>query len=296
MQKNDSNDTQWFTEAVLPYTAEDIRVSIAYTEKLYDLEGEFGHVEVFDTPFHGRMLTLDGIVQVAENDEFIYHEMMIALPAIKHGNPKNVLIIGGGDGGAVKQALRIKSVERVVLVEIDKTVIDVCTEFIPNIADGALEDEKVEVVIADGMEYVRNATEKFDIVALDLTDPLPDGPAAGLYEEHFYNDVRSVLAPGGVVSAHCSSLVVQPEEAKVMIPRLKKVFGEVVLHTAVIPTYQLTTFGFLIARPEPAALTDSDIQAGFANISGESRYLSPDMFTASQVIPPYIAAKIGVAK
>jgi len=283
---------QWFTEATLPYTEDQVRVSIAYTQKLYDQNTDFGLIEVYDTPFHGRMLTLDGIVQVAENDEFIYHEMMVTLPAIKHGNPKSVLIIGGGDGGAVKQALRIKSVERVVLVEIDRGVIDVCQQYIPSIAEGSLQDSKVEVVIADGMQYVKETKEKFDIVALDLTDPLPDGPAAGLYEEPFYKDVKAVLNVGGVMSSHCSSLTIQPEEAKVMLPRLKKVFGEVVLHTAVVPTYQLTSFGFIIARPEHIELKYSDIEAGFANISGESKYLTPATLAASQAIPPYILDKI----
>lgn len=296
MKASNSPD-QWFTEAQLPYSQPDLQISTRFTEVLYDEEssGMFGqHVQVFDTPFYGRMLTLDGIIQVAENDEFIYHEMMITLPAIKHGNPKSILIIGGGDGGAVKQALRISSVERVVLVEIEQMVIDVCKKFIPSIGDGSLDDERVEVVIADGMEYVKDSKEKFDIIALDLTDPLPEGPAAGLYKEPFYQNVKDTLNPGGIVSAHCSSLVIQPEEASEMIPRLKRVFGEVVLHTAVIPTYQLTSFGFLIARPDPVALDKEDIDSGFANITGSNKYLSREMYEASQVIPPYIADKIGL--
>lgn len=289
-----NNSEQWFTEASLPFSQEDVRVGVRYDEILYDKKSEFGHVQVFDTPFHGRMLTLDGIIQVAENDEFIYHEMMISLPAIKHGNPKSVLVIGGGDGGAVKQALRIKSVERIVLVEIDRTVIDVCEEFIPSIASGSLLDPKVEVVIADGMKFVEETKEKFDIIALDLTDPLPDGPAVGLYEEPFYRNVRDCLSENGVVSTHCSSLVIQPEEARTMIPRLKNVFSEVVLHTAVVPTYQLTSFGFIIARANEAMLTEEQVADGFSNIEGEFQYLSKDMFNSSGVIPPYLARIIGL--
>jgi spermidine synthase len=290
---NLSPDGEWFTEAELPFSKADIRISTKITQVLYDQPSEFGHVQVFDTPFYGRMLTLDGIIQVAEKDEFIYHEMMITLPAIKHGSPKSVLIIGGGDGGAVKQALRIKSVERIVLVEIDRNVIDVCKEFIPSIADGALEDPRVEIVIADGMDYAKKCQEQFDIIALDLTDPIPDGPAAGLYEEPFYRDIKRITSPEGVVSTHCSSLVIQPEEAKVMIPRLSGIFGEVTLHTAVIPTYQLTSFGFIIARPNPIEIAPDTIQERFSNISGESKYLSPEIFQASSVIPPYIQQKIG---
>lgn len=297
MKKNNNVSINWFTEAQLPYSLPDIQISTRYFDILYDKKssGMFGqHVQVFDTPFYGRMLALDAIIQVAEKDEFIYHEMMVTLPAIKHGNPKSVLIIGGGDGGAVKQALRIKSVNRVVLVEIERMVIDVCEEFIPSIANGSLQDKRVEVIVADGMKYAKETKDKFDIVALDLTDPLPDGPAAGLYKEPFYRDIKNLLNPGGVVSTHCSSLVIQPEEAKEMIPRLKKVFPEVKLHTAVIPTYQLTSFGFLIVRPQQVALKAKDIDSGFANISGSNKYLTREMYEASQVIPPYIADKIGL--
>ncbi len=298
MKRNNSSSTNWFTEAQLPYSQPDIQISTRYSSVLYDKKssGMFGqHVQVFDTPFYGRMLALDGIIQVAEKDEFIYHEMMVTLPAIKHGNPKSVLIIGGGDGGAVKQALRINSVTRIVLVEIERMVIDVCEEFIPSIANGALQDKRVEVIVADGMKYAKETKEKFDIVALDLTDPLPDGPAAGLYKEPFYRDIKNLLNPGGVVSTHCSSLVIQPEEAKEMTPRLKKVFPEVILHTAVIPTYQLTSFGFLIARAKPVTLKSDEIDSGFSNVSGSNNFLSREMYEASQVIPPYIADKIGLS-
>ena len=179
-------------------------------------------------------------------------------------------------------------------MEIERLVIDVCEKYIPSIADGSLKDPRVEVMIADGLKYIADTDEKFDIIALDLTDPIDDGPAAKLYEEPFYNDVKNALNPGGVVSAHCSSLVIQPEEAKMLIPRLKRVFGEVVLHPAVVPTYQLTSFGFLIARPEPIVLSESNIKAGFDNIKGANKYLSPEMYAASSVIPPYLAKLINL--
>ena len=233
------------------------------------------------------MLTLDGIIQVAEKDEFIYHEMMIILPAIKHGSPKKVLVIGGGDGGAVKQALRISSVEKVVMVEIDQSVIDTCNKYIPSISNGALEDPKVDIYIGNGKEYIESCNEKFDLIAMDLTDPIPNGPSADLYEKEFYEKVKRLLSEDGVLSTHCSSLIIQPDEAKTILPKLQSVFNEVVLHTAVVPTYQLTSFGFVIARPKLYPLSLEDINKGFINISGESKYLSREIFDASSAIPPY---------
>ncbi len=285
---NLDDNNEWFTEATLPYSDPVLRISSKISDVIYDQKSDFGHVQIFDTPFYGRMLTLDGIIQVAEKDEFIYHEMMITLPAIKHGNPKNILIIGGGDGGAVKQALRIKSVQKIVMVEIDQSVIDTCQTFIPSIADGALDDPRVEIIIQDGKDYIENSTEQFDLIAMDLTDPIPGGPAADLYEESFYAQVKERLSEDGFLSTHCSSLVIQPEEAKTMIPRLKNVFRNVSLHTAVIPTYQLTSFGFLIANDTSKTMSDEDIDRGFSNISGESKYLSKDMFYASSAVPPYL--------
>jgi spermidine synthase len=286
----DSNN-EWFTEAILPYSDPVLRISSKISDVIYDQNSKFGHVQIFDTPFYGKMLTLDGIIQVAEKDEFIYHEMMITLPAVKHGNPRNVLIIGGGDGGAVKQALRIKSVEKVVMVEIDQSVIDTCEKYIPSIADGSLSNPKVEVIIQDGKEYIENSLEQFDLIAMDLTDPIPDGPAADLYEESFYAKVNERLSEGGFLSTHCSSLVIQPEEAKTMIPRLRNVFKNVTLHSAVIPTYQLTSFGFLIATNSTETISSEKIDKGFSNISGESKYLSKEMYYASSVIPPYLDIK-----
>ncbi|MFO0920419.1 MAG: polyamine aminopropyltransferase [Candidatus Saccharimonadales bacterium] len=279
---------KWFTEAELPYADPTVRISTKIDGIVYDQKSPFGHIQIFDTQFYGRMLTLDGIIQVAEKDEFIYHEMMIILPAIKHGNPKKVLIIGGGDGGAVKQALRIKSVEKVVMVEIDQSVIDMCGQYIPSIANGSLDDPKVEVIIQDGKEYVENCNEKFDLIAMDLTDPIPDGPSANLYEKEFYEKVKELLSEDGALSTHCSSLVIQPDEAKMILPKLQSVFDEVALHTAVVPTYQLTSFGFVIARNVKTNKDPEFVTKSMGNISDKPKYLSKDMYFASAVIPPYM--------
>ena len=280
----------WFTEAQLPnQNRQDIRISARVSEVLYSEESPFGIVQIFDTPFYGRMLALDGIVQVAEKDEFIYHEMMVTLPAIKHGKPKNILIIGGGDGGAVKQATRIPSAERIVLVEINQSVIDMSQKYMPSIAEGSLDDPRVEVVVADGNEYVAGTSEKFDIIALDLTDPIEDGPAAALFKQEFYAKLKNILNEGGYVSTHCGSLLFQPEEAKVLRQELAGVFGEVALHTAVVPTYQLTTFGFLIATDSPQTLSKAEITERVSGLKGPLKYLSPDMVLASAALPLYLA-------
>lgn len=284
----------WFTEAELPYSKQDIRLSSRYTEVLFDKKSPFGHVQIFDTPFYGRMLTLDGIIQVAEKDEFIYHEMMVTLPAIKHGEPKSILVVGGGDGGAVKQAVTLPGVERVVLVEIDTSVIDVCQTYMPSIADGSLQDSKVEVIIADGKKYIEETKEKFDLIVLDLTDPVPDGPAEALFTDTFYQSVKNCLKPGGIMSTHCGSLLFQPEEAGELKTRLEKVFKDVVLHYAIIPTYQLSYFGFLIASDEAHQTTTEEVATRIKAISRPLKYLTPAIFENSTVLPPYLEKRLGL--
>lgn len=293
---NNQPTVQWFTEAILPHSSSEVKISIAYTKKIFDEKNEFGHIEVFDTLYFGRLLTIDGIVQVSESDEFIYHEMMVGLPSLYQGNPENILIIGGGDGGAVKMALQIPSVKKVTLVEIDRSVMDVCLQYLPKVSGGSLDDEKVEVVIADGLEYVKNCKQKYDVISLDLTDPIPDSPAEALFGEEFYTDVKSLLTENGVVATHCGSLMFQPEEAAIIAGRLKKVFSNVNIHIASIPTYQFSIFGFLYASNKKTLSVASAAENYDRHFKNNLKYLSKNIVTSSSILPPYLINQLDVGQ
>jgi|SRR5947207_4975429 len=279
----------WFTERELPYGRRGVRIGLEVTAVRYDEQSPYGHIQVLDTTFHGRTLVLDGIVQTTETDEFVYHEMLVLGPGIEHGRPVTMLIVGGGDGGALRQALRLKSLAKVVQVEIDETVTKVCREHLPAISGGAFDDPRVELVFADGAEYVASRVRDFDVIVLDLTDPVPGGPAEPLFAEDFLRHARDALAPGGVLAMQCGSLTVQPEEVRTQLHRVRGVFEATRLHTAVVPGYQLTTFGFLLAARHPLR---APAEAGFAdrwrNVAGPCEYLSPEMYSASMAIPPYL--------
>lgn len=293
---NNNTSVQWFTEAILPHSSAEVKISIAYTKKLYEEKNEFGHIEVFDTLYFGRLLTIDGIVQVSESDEFIYHEMMVGLPSLYHGSPKNILIIGGGDGGAVKMALQIPSVEKITLVEIDRSVMDVCTKYLPKVSSGGLDNPKVEVVIADGLEYVKNCNEKFDIISLDLTDPIPDSPAEALFGEEFYKDIAKLITSNGVVTTHCGSLMFQPKEAAIIAKKLKNVFSNVNIHIASIPTYQFSIFGFLIAS-NSKNFSVENAEANYSKLfNDERKYLSKGIVKASSILPPYLIQQLDIGQ
>lgn len=294
MAHGSEGEGTWFTEASLPFAEEDIRLQVRTTGTLCDRRSEYARIQVFDTPFFGRVLVIDGIINIARETEFIYHEMMVALPSIYHGEPKSVLIIGGGDGGAAKCALGINSVERIVQVEIDKVVIDVCSEFLPELAEGALSDSRVELIIGDGIRYVRETSEKFDLVVIDIDDPVPGGPSEHSLEEAFFRDVAACLRPGGVAATHCGALLFQAKKAELMVRRFKSVFSSVTMHVALVPEFELTEFGFLACSngPPPSSL---EVEERFSRLmKKECRHLCPEVFASSRVLSPYLQELTGV--
>lgn len=210
-------------------------IAIKAGKVLFSDKSDFQKVEIFETDSQlGRVLTLDDLMMTTEGDEFHYHEMIAHIPMMHHKCPKSVLVIGGGDGGTVREVLKHKTVERVVLCEIDGMVIDACKKYLPTIACG-LDDPKVEIRVADAIEYIKDKKNEFDIVLIDSTDPM--GPGEGLFTEEFYTNVKNSLKEGGIVAAQSESPVANKEEIKKMYNLLKKVFPVCSTYTSNIPTY-----------------------------------------------------------
>ncbi len=285
----------WLTERDLPFGRSGVRISVEVTKVLCDEHSKYGHIRVLETPFFGRILVIDGIIQTTESDEFIYHEMMVQLPGLQFGAPRKILIIGGGDGGALRQALRFPSLEWAVQVEIDDLVTRVSRQYLPDISSGAFDDSRVELVYADGAKYVKDCAGRFDVVVLDLTDPVPHGTSEQLFDAPFLSQVKSILAPRGVVMMQCGSLLFQPQEVKDQLQRLRQVFGHARLHSAVIPGYQLTLFGFAMASAQELELLDAaEFENRSSGIREANQYLTIDTYQASQVIPPYLRHQLGL--
>jgi len=287
-------DESWFTEARLPLASEDVRLSLRVTRSVYEHRSAYNHIQILETPFFGRLLALDGIVNIAADTEFVYHEMMVTLPCVRHGGPESVLVIGGGDGGAAKHALRIRTVRRVVNVEIDAAVIDACRAHLPEIGAGAFDDERVETVIDDGRDFVRRSHESFDVIVVDVPDPVPGGPAAELVSAPFFEELRGRLAAGGVLATHVGCLLLQPAKAKLVLEALAGVFPSVDLHVATVPEFELTEVGFVActAREQPS---EAEIRRRFASlVVGEQRHLTAEVYFASRVLSPYTRGLIGL--
>jgi spermidine synthase len=221
---------------------------IWYTEKYDDVLGltfkikdvlhceqsDFQKVEVIETVAYGKMLLLDGLVMTTEKDEFFYHEMISHIPMLAHSNPERVLVVGGGDGGTVREVLKHPSVKEVVLCEIDKAVIDVSIKYLPSIA-GKLNDSRVTMNIEDAVEYMKRQKNNFDVVLIDSTDPL--GPGVGLFTEDFYTNVKNALKKDGVIALQSESPIMNKKELGLISELLKKVFPIVKTYVSPMPTY-----------------------------------------------------------
>ncbi len=211
---------------------------------LYRGKSKFQKIMVFENPYFGKMLILDGVVQLTERDEFFYHEMLTHVVMNAHPNPKKVVVIGGGDGGTVREVLKHKKVEKVYFIEIDQKVIDVSRRFFPTVSCD-VKDRRVEIKNMDGAEFVRNRPADIDIVIVDSTDPV--GFATSLFTKKFFSAVNSCLTKNGLYVTHSESLLLHKEMVIEVQKTLKKVFPVVDLYTAPIATYPGNWWTFSVA-------------------------------------------------
>lgn len=203
--------------------------------RVADSQTEFQHLEIHDTPQFGKLFRLDGCFMTSERDEFHYHENLIHPALTAHVAPKRILIIGGGDGGSSEEALKHPSVEQVTLVELDARVVEVAKEHLQKVHHGVFDNPKLRLVIDDGLKFIAKTTEKYDLIVLDLPDPI--GPAAALYEAAFFADCKRALAPGGVLTLHMGSPVSRPEHVRDIYRRLAAEFAIVRPYVMFVPLY-----------------------------------------------------------
>jgi spermidine synthase len=211
--------------------------------RLFKARSPFQTVEVVETVAHGKMLLNDGLVMVTERDERVYHEMMAHVPLFTHPNPETVLVIGGGDGGTIREVLRHPSVKRAVLCEIDEMVVEACKKWIPQTAN-ALSDPRVRVHIGDGVKFVKETTERYDVILVDSTDPL--GPATPLFGREFYLYVFKKLTDEGLVVAQGESAFLHLETQKRFLSIIQEVFPKTYVYNYTNMTYPGGMWSFFV--------------------------------------------------
>ena len=278
----------WFNETL--YSGWEQRFKV--NRILAQVTSAFQQITIFDSPSHGRVLALDGAIQITEADEFIYQEMLAHVPLLAHGDAQRVLIIGAGDGGVLRRVLQHRTTRQAVMVEIDGEVIRLSKQFLPGIGGDAWNDLRAQVIVGDGIAYVAAAsTGTFDAIIVDSTDPVGVGEA--LFTDAFYADCARILAPNGLVVNQCGVPFMQPEELRETSRRRARAFPHVSAYVAAVPTYVggLMTLG-IAAKSSGVGEVPTEIlraRAKAAGILGATRYWTPEVHHAAFQLPPYIA-------
>jgi len=268
---------------------DDFRQCLKEATLLYDSETAHQRLRVFRNPTFGRILTLDGVVQVTEGDEFIYHEMMAHVPILAHGAVGSVLIVGGGDGGMAREVLKHPGVARVVMVEIDAGVIEFSKRYLPGIGAGAFDDPRLEIVIADGADYVGEATERFDVAIVDSTDPV--GPGATLYTDGFYGRLKARLNPGGIVVTQNGVPFLQGQELTNTLRAFKALFADATCYLTQIPTYVCGPMAMGWGSDGDArGVAVETLEARLAAAGFATRHYTPEVHKAAFALPVHVKA------
>ena len=259
----ESRPTMWFND-IGPWNEAH---QFAVEKVIYSGQTRFQEVSIFESYEYGEMLALDGLVQSAEDDEYIYHESLVHPALVAHPNPASVLVIGGGEGATIREVLRHSTVQRVVMVDIDKELVELCKEHLDDWHRGSFDDPRIELIFGDGGEYVEKSREAFDCIIIDLTDSLDEGPALALYTEEFYRLVKSRLTPSGLLVVQAMELTGLDYADHVTVRRaLERIFRHVSSYTAFVPSFW-STWGFVIANDSidvaqiPATEVDKTLQA-----------------------------------
>jgi len=278
-----------------------------YSETLYDSYGqsflvdklyfenktEHQHLVIFENAMFGRVMALDGVIQTTQADEFIYHEMLTHVPLFSHGAAKRVLIIGGGDGGILREVCKHKSVEHVIQVEIDAKVVEMCKKYLPTHSAGAYDDPRATVVIADGSAFVRESKESFDVIISDSTDPI--GPAEVLFTGDFYSHCKKRLNPGGILVTQNGVAFMQRDEVVNTFKRLSAVFDYNTFYSAAVPTYigGIMTFAWASDNSNAHKIPITILEERYKSAGISTQYYNPAIHQASFVLPQYLLNSIG---
>ncbi|MGB6064428.1 MAG: polyamine aminopropyltransferase [Desulfomonilaceae bacterium] len=275
-------ESDWFTEVYDDATA----FSVRYSRKLLDTTSDFQRIEIFDTDKLGRVLILNGCFMVTEKDSFIYHEMLVHPAMSVLSAPRRVLIIGGGDGGAVTEVVKYPGVEAVTLCEIDPVVVGSCREYFPEISQG-LSDPRVSIAYEDGAAYVKNFTREFDLVLVDSTDPI--GPGVSLFETTFYGSIKKSLKNGGVAIFQTESPLFMEDVFSKAVRDLRLVFGSggATPYFATIPSYPggLWSFTFCSETTDPAKRRAAELMP---ELKRTLRYYDFGLHSAAFVPPVFV--------
>ena len=272
----------WFIER------DENRLSFGYAvnQRIYCESSSYQKIEVVETKAYGKMLIIDDFVMLTEADEFVYHEMISHVPIYFHKNPERVLIIGGGDGGTVREVAKYSCVKKITLCEIDSMVVEVSQKYFPDLTK-SLDDPRVNVKIGDGVAYVESLTQEYDLIIIDSTDPI--GPGEGLFTQNFYSHVARALRPGGMMVAQTESPWYDKKMLQKIYQNISQNFSHTKPYIGSIPTYPRGLWSWTLASQDSLEQGNED---RFSTVKKDLKYLTPDLVKGIFHLPAFYHHKI----
>ncbi|KAL0592089.1 hypothetical protein ABG067_000742 [Albugo candida] len=280
---NISDNKEWFTETEALWPGQ--QFSLKIEEVLYQGKSDFQDIMVFKSSTYGNVLVLDGVIQATERDEFAYQEMITHLPMFAHAKPKNVLIVGGGDGGVLREVAKHNCVERIVMCEIDPKVCEVSKKFFATSLAVAFNDTRLHLVHADAAKYLKDEnTEKFDVVIVDSSDPI--GPAQVLFQTEFYQHMRDALAADGIICTQGECVWLHLDLIKTVMSECNLLFPTVRYAYTTIPTYPSGQIGFIVCSNEKTDVREPKRRPTLET-ENTLRYYSPSVHHGAFILPAF---------
>jgi spermidine synthase len=279
--------------AMTEYLTDDWGFFIRSARVLERFRSPYQAVEVHDSVPFGKLFRLDRAFMTSEKDEFFYHENLVHMSALTHPAPERALIIGGGDGGSAEELLKYSSMKSVTLCEIDLAVVDIARKHLQRVHRGALDDPRLELRIGDGYEFIRESSEQFDLIVLDLPDPV--GPATELYTPAFYRACAARLSPVGAMTLHIASPIAHPVRIRETLTALRAAFPVVTPYLASIPLYGgMWMMACCSGTLDPRKLTSHDVDRRIAQRGiGDLQYYNGDVHRAALALPNFVRELTG---
>jgi spermidine synthase len=274
--------------AMTEFLSDDWAFFVRSSRQFEKFTSPYQAVEVHETAQFGKLFRLDGHFMTSEKDEFFYHENLVHLPAITHPQPTSALVVGGGDGGSAEELLKHPSIKTVTLCEIDLAVVDISRKYLQTVHRGAFDDARLTLKIEDGFAFVRNATEQYDLIVLDLTDA--GGPSAALYTQEFYRACAARLSPTGAMTLHVASPIAHPGRVRGTLANLRSAFAIVTPYLTSVPLYGgMWMMACCSSSLDPKGMSILDVDRRIAQ-RGIKRlqYYNGDMHRAALAFPNFV--------
>lgn len=280
METNNKIMDGWFSEICPMWPG--ISLSLQIDKLLYSKKSKYQQIDLYQTKSRGKMLVLDGIIQLTESDEFAYQEMMAHVPLFSHPNPEDVLVIGGGDGGILREVIKHDIVRNIDFCEIDEEVVFVSKKFLPDLACG-FDDPRINVHFADGSAFISEKTESYDVIIVDSSDPI--GPGEQLFGQKFYQQLKSALKPGGIIATQGESFFLHKDCVKNLMQITKKLFTRSAYASIMVPTYPGGNIGICMGSLGPEI--DRPYRQVPALMQAHLKYYTPQIHAAAFVLPNF---------